>query len=178
MHFTRVFRGAVYFICLYSILSKGGSAKVSILFFNPSLIRDQRNDGPQTFSVMMYYTPEFADTFKNTEDLETWLDELMAITNQGYANSGLDITITMFCHELATIHDNDNSNDILRDFAAMKGGLKALRNTADAAALLVKDMGGCGVAWGNTFSYGKTVSVTHKVRYLISSAIFLDAKHL
>ena len=122
---------------------------------------------------MMYYTPEFADTFKNTEDLETWLDELMAITNQGYANSGLDITITMFCHELATIHDNDNSNDILRDFAAMKGGLKALRNTADAAALLVKDMGGCGVAWGNTFSYGKTVSVTHKVRYLISSAIFI-----
>ena len=127
---------------------------------------------------MMYYTPEFADTFKNTEDLETWLDELMAITNQGYANSGLDITITMFCHELATIHDNDNSNDILRDFAAMKGGLKALRNTADAAALLVKDMGGCGVAWGNTFSYGKTVSVTHKVRYLISSAIFFTIKHL
>ena len=37
-----------------------------------------------------------------------------------------------------------------------------LRNTADAAALLVANFSSCGIAYLNTYSSGWTVSVTQK----------------
>ena len=82
-------------------------------------------------------------------------------SHQGYANSGLALTVTMFCHELATLHDN--STDILTQFSLMKPSFSELRNSADAAALLVLDFDYCGVAWGNTVRSGNTFSVTRKV---------------
>ena len=44
----------------------------------------------------------------------------------------------------------------------MKGSHAALRNTADAAALLVLDLKGgtCGIGYVNTFTSGRTFTVT------------------
>ena len=81
--------------------------------------------------------------------------------DQGYANSGLDIRVELFCHELATI--SDNSSNLLGDFARMKPSKEQLRNSADAAALLVLNYRYCGMAWGATYSNGNTFSVTMKV---------------
>ena len=83
---------------------------------------------------------------------------------QGYANSGLDLRVELFCHELATI--SDNSSNLLGDFARMKASKEQLRNSADAAALLVLNYRYCGMAWGATYSNGNTFSVTMKVMYL------------
>ena len=84
--------------------------------------------------------------------------------DQGYANSGLDLRVELFCHELATI--SDNSSNLLGDFARMKPSKEQLRNSADAAALLVLNYRYCGMAWGATYSNGNTFSVTMKVQYL------------
>ena len=84
--------------------------------------------------------------------------------DQGYANSGLDLRVELFCHELATI--SDNSSNLLGDFARMKPSKEQLRNSADAAALLVLNYRYCGMAWGATYSNGNTFSVTMKVKYL------------
>ena len=68
----------------------------------------------------------------------------------------------MFCHELATVHDT--STDILTQFSLMKPSFSELRNSADAAALLVLDFDYCGQAWGDTVRSGNTFSVTRKVK--------------
>ena len=93
--------------------------------------------------------------------------------NQGYANSGLDLRVELFCHELATI--SDNSSNLLGDFARMKPSKAELRNSADAAALLVLNYRYCGMAWGATYSNGNTFSVTMKVQYLVSFLSFKRA---
>ena len=88
----------------------------------------------------------------------------MTLYNQGYANSGLAITVTMFCHELATIHDNFDSNKLLSDFENMKGGAAELRNSADAAALLVLYVDVCGRGMLDEARTGLTFSLTAKVK--------------
>ena len=114
--------------------------------------------GQRTYSVMFYYTPEFAAATPNIED---FLDQVIAETNQGYANSQIPITVTKFCSELSTVSDT-NTADLLGDFKTSKGSYDALRNTADVAALLALNFGYCGMASFNTYSNGRTVSVTKK----------------
>ena len=121
--------------------------------------------GAKTYSIMFYYTPEFAAATPNIAD---YLDQVVAEMNQGYANSKIDITVTKFCQELATVSEATTSDaDMLEAFRDMKGtgseGRKALRNTADAAHLMVlKNTQYCGVAYLAKPMYGWTVGVTQK----------------
>ena len=70
--------------------------------------------------------------------------------------------MTRFCIEAATINDIADTSTFLSTFASMKGTTTALRNTADAAALLAKDFNSCGVAYLSTYSSGSTISIATK----------------
>merc|ERR1712073_197583 len=105
--------------------------------------------GQKTYSIMFYYTPEFAAV---TPDIEDYIDQAMATLNQGYANSKIPITATKFCSELSTISEEEVSHvKKLGAFRKSKGhsieGYDALRNTADVAVLLVKSYNQCGSAY-------------------------------
>ena len=112
-----------------------------------------------TYSVMFYYTPEFAAI---TSDIPGFIDQVLAETNQGYANSGVPLTVTRFCIEAATINDIQDTSTFLSAFTNMKNSISELRNSADAAVLLSVDFNSCGVAWLNTISSGDTVSICQK----------------
>ena len=112
-----------------------------------------------TYSVMFYYTPEFA---ASTSDIPGFIDQVIAESNQGYINSNIPVRISRFCIEQATLNDIADAGDMLTEFAQMKGSSSALRNTADAAALLVDDFNSCGIAYLGTYTSGWTMSVTGK----------------
>merc|ERR1719483_810222 len=112
-----------------------------------------------SYSVMFYYTPEFIAI---TSDISGYIDQVLAETNQGYANSGVPFTVTKFCVEAATINDIQDTSEFINAFANMKPSAAALRNTADAAALLAVDFNSCGVAYMSQISSGYTLSVCQK----------------
>ena len=64
--------------------------------------------------------------------------------------------------EEATINDIPDSSTFLSTFSTMKGTATALRNTADAAALLAKDFNSCGVAYLAQYNSGSTISIATK----------------
>jgi len=116
-----------------------------------------------TYTVKVYYTPEFRAV---TADIDGWLDQQIQEVNQGYINSRVPLRVKLHCAELARVKEgyiNDNNN-ALKDFEKLKGSFKALRGSADQAALFVTDFGEwCGMATGiDTIASGKTVSVTRK----------------
>ena len=115
-----------------------------------------------TYSVKVYFTPEIALV---TPDIEGFIGQAMAETNQGYANSQVPVTVELFCIEPATINDYPDSHTMLEHFRDMKGknNFQELRDSADAAALLAVDIGSsCGVAYVDTTATGHTLSVTEK----------------
>ena len=122
-------------------------------------IAEADNATAASYSVMFYYTPEFAAI---TSDIQGYIDQVLAETNQGYANSEVPLTVTHFCTEAATINDIQDTSDLITAFKNMKESVDELRNTADATALLVEDFNSCGVAYMNTISYGYTISVCQK----------------
>lgn len=48
----------------------------------------ERNNKVVTYSVMFYYTPQFAAI---TQDINGYIDQVLAETNQGYINSNIPI---------------------------------------------------------------------------------------
>ena len=72
------------------------------------------------------------------------------------------MTVTRFCIEAATINDIADTSSFISTFANMKGSNSALRNTADAAALLARDFNSCGVAYLAQYNSGWTVSIATK----------------
>ena len=129
--------------------------------FDPTLIvaPDTRSGSGYNYSIMFYYTAEFAAVTSNIGD---FIDQVIAETNQGYANSRIPITATKLCQELATVPDQTDARALLREFKQMKGTVSELRNTADAAALLSVDISHCGMAYMATATSGNTLSVTKK----------------
>ena len=69
-----------------------------------------------TSSVKIYYTPDFLSV---TPDIDTFIYQVIAETNQGYANSLVPLTVVKHFTELATINDVENSTQMLLDFASM-----------------------------------------------------------
>ena len=111
---------------------------------------------------MFYYTPTFASI---TTDIDGFIDQVLAETNQGYINSGVAIEAVRLCAEEATIDDSTDALITLAAFRAMKGNDPAaanLRNSADAAVLLVGSFDSCGVAYFHTLGSGFTLSVVKK----------------
>ena len=114
------------------------------------------------FSVMIYYTPEFAAI---TPDIPGFVDQVLAATNQGYINSKVPMSIKLHCIEEATVNDVSSSVATIKNFAAMKGSASALRHSADSTVLLVASMGlwACGRAFDiNMISTGETISACGK----------------
>jgi len=111
-----------------------------------------------TFSVKVYYTPEFAASIPNVDG---YIKQVITETNQGYMNSRVNLRVKLHCTEMATIHEQYNADTMIRNFENMKGSVKRLRGSADAAVLLTADLshGSCGLAYFNTLDYGGTVSV-------------------
>ena len=101
-----------------------------------------------TYSVMIYYTPEFAAA---TPDIEGWVDQVLAESNQGYVNSQMPVRITKLCIGAATINDIADTSTFISTFANMKGTTAALRNTADSAYLLAINFNSCGVGYLATY---------------------------
>ena len=64
--------------------------------------------------------------------------------------------------EEATINDIPDSSTFLSTFSTMKGTATALRNTADAAALLARGFDSCGVGKFSTYDTGETISIVTK----------------
>merc|ERR1719322_75746 len=122
-----------------------------------------------TYSVMVYYTAEFAAITPNIRD---YVDQVIAETNQGYINSLIPVRIKLHCTELAPIEEVWDGSDMLTNFIRMKEGsydetrfsskYAALRNTADSAVLLIKDFEYCGIGYVGTYANGFTFSVSIK----------------
>merc|ERR550539_707094 len=123
------------------------------------MLEDREDDTTTvvTYSIMFYYTKEFEAT---TADIDGFIEQVLAETNQGYINSQIPLRASKLCAEKANIEEGDN---ILDRFRAMKQGSSSkLRNSADAAALLVQNFDYCGMAMSFTYNTGDTTSVTMK----------------
>ena len=112
-----------------------------------------------TYSVQFYYTPQFAAI---TPDIPGFIDLVVEETNQGYKESDVPVRVKVHCIEAATINDTSSPSTMLSNFQGMKSSLAELKNSADAAALLVANFAACGIAYTYTYSSGLTLSVTMK----------------
>merc|ERR1719402_196151 len=123
-----------------------------------ALIQQGKDDSTTvvTYSVMFYYTPEFEAV---TDDIPLFVSQVIAETNQGYINSGIPVRIRSHCIAAATLHDNYDSSAMLNQFSNYKP-ITELRNSADAAALLVKKFDSCGIGRLNGFMYLYTITRT------------------
>jgi len=123
--------------------------------------RPSSRTGGSTFSVKFYYTPEFKAV---TPDIEGYLDQVIAVTNQGFMNTGVSLTATKHCSELATVSDGTDSMDTFDAFRAMKGDVATLRGSADAAALMTAEIVGniCGLGLLDVIDSGNTVTLNAK----------------
>ena len=147
----------------------------------PPMARDTKDaSAVVNYSVMLYYTQEVED---NVADLDGFFDQMLAETNQGernaviqircycqksfsgYIQSDVPVRLTKFCIEKATMDEMPfapDSASVLHAFRKMKGSDAALRNTADAAALIVMNLPSCGAAYLYAYDNGLTFSVTKK----------------
>jgi len=125
------------------------------------LIQQGREDDKTIveYSVKLYYTKEFAEA---TDDIELYMDQVIAETNQGYINSNLPVRVRIFCIEATTLKDEEQSSTQLSKFAAYKGSAEALRGSADAAALLLIKTSSCGRGYIDSWDNGRTVTVQAK----------------
>ena len=120
-------------------------------------VMNEDNTTIETYSIMFYYTQEFEEI---TADIEGFVDHIIDITNEGYINSNMPVRVKSFCIEKASLSDATGN---IHDFRLMKGSPTATRNTADAAALLVKrGLGYCGIAYFLPAGRDWTFSVTAK----------------
>ena len=101
----------------------------------PALLKKGRTDKTTmvTYTIKVYYTPEVKKSVKN---IKTMVDQVIAVTNQGYINSKIPLRVTLHCMEETTKPESQMADlDIFRRY---KGGDNGLRGSADAAALLIK----------------------------------------
>ena len=112
------------------------------------------NDTMAYISVKVYYTREFA---RETNNVNDFVDKMLAITNQGFLNSKVPITVVKNCIEAADLNDIHDIGDQLTAFQNLKNSHEEIRDTADTATLLTMMNDACGIAPiyafnGNAFS--------------------------
>jgi len=151
------------------------NAKIAIDEMASQNVLPVNNEGVDNFSlvtisVKIYYTKEFAAV---TPDINGYVHQMLAETNQGYANSKIPLNIVNHCIELATIKERADPTSMIYTFAYMKSSVEELRESADAAVLLVNSMNACGIAFFNTISTGLTLSVSMK-----SCAVVQQVQHI
>ena len=111
------------------------------------------------YSVKLYYTKEFAAA---TDDIELYMDQVIAETNQGYINSNIPIRVKIFCIEATTLNDETESATLFTKFANYKGSSEALLGSADAAALLFIKASSCGRGYLDSWKFGRTITIQAK----------------
>lgn len=118
----------------------------------------ENRQGPIYLSMFVYYTT----AFKNAEpDVKGFIDRAIAETNQGLANSKVNVRLRLHCFEEAVgLAENTNGNTMLTNFRNFKGTVPNLLRSADHAMLLVNSFSYCGIAYlGNP---SLTVGVTKR----------------
>ena len=78
------------------------------------------------FTITVYYTEEFR---KTTADPLTFIDQVIAETNQGYINSGIPIRARLHCVIQSDIRDGLPAHITLAAFKQSQQSLKALRRS-------------------------------------------------
>ena len=114
------------------------------------------------YSVTVYYTKGFKES---TADPETFINQVVAETNDGYKNSGIPLRVKLHCVLMSDIPDGLPSFVALRLFTIRQASLNLVRRSADAAVLLVRNYSrkkNCGVNWFNSFSNGQTIGTVRK----------------
>merc|ERR1719479_279791 len=128
-------------------------------------------DGDEaTFTIKLYYTPEVRDS---VDDIRTMADQVIATTNQGYINSEIPLRASLHCleetEEPESYFTAISDNYALTLFTHYKRGHNDngnnLRGSADAAVLIVKNAGVCGIAWvlADTSDYAKKMTSMTKL---------------
>jgi len=115
-----------------------------------------------TYSVMVWYTPEFRQLFSDEGAMNVFVDLIFAETNQGYENSEIPVRTVLHCLKPhPTLHDIEDSGDMLSAFKHSMS-MSELHASADAANLLVADFSSCGIAYTDTTGNCHTLSVVMK----------------
>ena len=109
-------------------------------------------------SVKVYYTREFAS---QTNNINEFVDKMLALTNQGFFNSKVPITVVKNCIEAADVNDIYDMNEQLEEFTTLRKSFEDLRDTADTATLLTTKSNYCGLAYTFAFN-GNALSVVAK----------------
>ncbi len=107
-----------------------------------------------TVDILLYYTPGFASRYNG--EPETRINQLVAVTNQAYQDSGLDIEIRIVHSLQVNYPDGGNSGTALRDMTTSQHAAfsqtAALREQYGADMVMLyrpykNDHASCGVAW-------------------------------
>jgi len=114
--------------------------------------------GNTVVDVLVLYSPGLADKYPGGE-LAARLDELAALSNQAYVDSGVSMTIRVVHSAEISYSETADNNSTLDDLTYDNGafaGISALRDQygADLVSFIrpfhYQPQGGCGVAWINT----------------------------
>merc|ERR1711962_1073123 len=111
-----------------------------------------------TYSVMFWYTKEFADV---TTDIPLFISQVIAETNQGYINSKVPFRVKTQCIKQVDFAEENDGRTMLRTFIASKPA-KDLLNTADVAHLFVSKSNLCGIASFDSFGSKTNFGLTSK----------------
>ena len=114
------------------------------------------------YSITVYYTKDFKAA---TADPKTFIDQVIAETNQGYINSKVPIRARLHCVLESDVSDGLDASTTLSTFKQSRYNLNRVRKSADAAILLVNQYSSrsiCGVNYFNTVSSGNTVGTVRK----------------
>ena len=79
----------------------------------PDRSRSRSTKNSYTYSMMFYYTEKFANV---TPNIAEFIDHIIAETNQGYAHSEVNITVTKLCQEQATVPDQTDTTALIGEF--------------------------------------------------------------
>ena len=85
---------------------------IEFIFTNLNNQNHYHIQGP-TYSVMIYYTPAFEAMEPNIED---YVATIMSELNQGYDNTGVDLSAELHCIAPVNVDDVGSSRDVLDRF--------------------------------------------------------------
>jgi hypothetical protein len=116
------------------------------------------------YSVKFYFTTAF---FESTRDIDGFIDQIVTKTNLAYINSKVPLSAYALCKEEAVgLEEVEDTREMLAAFTDFKASVEELRDTADAAVLLITDFQACGIGYIADFKKDKgftsTLSVVSK----------------
>lgn len=139
--------------------------------FSPERIEELRRQGRENrediveYSLIFYTSVEFA---AETSDIPLFVDTAIADMNKNYEDSAIPLRVTLHCIRDSTISEYPmvSTSDMLHRFDDYMSSSAELRNSADAAQLLITKFStaNCGVGYTYTVTsgHGHTLTVVKK----------------